>query len=316
MRISVFELACLVLLSALLIISLLTLLAANNGISTTLKEIRDLLSNINTMLSRELPEIKSSVDQTREYLKDINASVHRIELLLKGIKEILLDECVIQPERAVLALRMDECNGSTAHDSSNHGNDGSIYNASWTKGLTGCGLAFDGYGYVEVNDSEPLHILHNLTVEFWAKTPPDAQGVIMIKGFNTTWLKYMFKILFNDSQITWGVCTASYEHEISSLAPDPGKWHHYALVIRTLGRRKELRAFVDGEILNATEITPEVLNFQPGVSLKIGRLPNMRGFKGIIDEVYIYREALDDRELYRHYICGKLAHTLSWLNSN
>jgi len=40
--------------------------------------------------------------------------------------------------------KFDECEGNTAYDSSGHGYDGTIYGATWTGGILGCALDFDG----------------------------------------------------------------------------------------------------------------------------------------------------------------------------
>jgi len=284
-------------------------------ISGEVSRMREVEERMYSDLSMLLSEIRSNVTRVREYVRDINASVRRIELILKGIREILLSECTIRPEQAILALRMNECGGSTAHDSSNHNNNGLIHNASWVEGLTGCGLAFDGDGYVEVSDSESLHVRYNLTVMLWAKPAANTSGPLIAKGFNTTWLKYMFKIDPNDSRITWGICTASYDYQVNTTAPEPGRWHHYALVVEMGRNWRELRVFIDGELVGKKSgLSLEILNVHPNVSLKIGAFPRMKGFVGTVDEVYIYSKALEDGEIYRHYICGRLGHLLSRLD--
>ena len=296
------------------------------GISEELVRIKGNLTEIRKSvveIEKYIRDIDSKTGRIEEEVRDINGTVHRIEFALKELKDEVLaffvSECNITLEDAVMVLRMDECDGTIVHDSSGHGNDGVIHDSLWVKGFVGCGLAFDGDSYVEVSDSESLHVMHNLTVMLWAKPAANTSGPLIVKGFNTTWLKYMFKIDPNDSRITWGICTASEEYSVETPAPKPGEWHQYALVVKSRGRKKELRAFIDGMLVKRgvfkEKIPLEPLNFLPNVSLKIGALPGGAGFRGVIDGVYIYDRVLSDKEIYRYYVCGKLAHLISKLNN-
>jgi hypothetical protein len=46
----------------------------------------------------------------------------------------------------VLVLHFDEGSGTVARDSSGYGNDGMIHGATWTEGISGKALSFDGGG--------------------------------------------------------------------------------------------------------------------------------------------------------------------------
>ena len=59
---------------------------------------------------------------------------------------------------AVLVMHFDEGSGTIAKDESGYGNDGTIYGATWTTGISGKALSFDGSNdYVSF-----LLLLHNL----------------------------------------------------------------------------------------------------------------------------------------------------------
>ena len=54
-------------------------------------------------------------------------------------------------EGLVAEWHFDEGAGSVLADSSGNGNDGAIYGATWTEGVSGSALSFDGNGdYVEI----------------------------------------------------------------------------------------------------------------------------------------------------------------------
>ena len=70
--------------------------------------------------------------------------------------------------------KFDEGEGSTAYDSTDNDNDGTIHGATWTTGKHGTALSFDGVDdYVEVTGSDssisPLKITDTLTIEVWVK---------------------------------------------------------------------------------------------------------------------------------------------------
>lgn len=53
--------------------------------------------------------------------------------------------------------KFDEGSGSIAHDSSGNGQDGTVYGAGWTEGISDKALQFDGVDdYVEVPDNPSL----------------------------------------------------------------------------------------------------------------------------------------------------------------
>ena len=54
--------------------------------------------------------------------------------------------------------KFDECSGDIAYDSSGHDYDGTIFEATWKDGYSGCALLFDGINdYVSLDDfSESL----------------------------------------------------------------------------------------------------------------------------------------------------------------
>jgi len=65
----------------------------------------------------------------------------------------------------------DEGSGTTATDSSESGNTGTLINGPvWTTGKVGGALSFDGTDdYVSVPDSDSLDITNQLTIDLWVK---------------------------------------------------------------------------------------------------------------------------------------------------
>jgi RHS repeat-associated protein len=75
------------------------------------------------------------------------------------------------PSGLVAAYGFDEGSGTTAADSSGHGNTGTIHDATWTSaGKYGNALDFDGSdSYVDVPSSSSLQLSDAMTIEAWVK---------------------------------------------------------------------------------------------------------------------------------------------------
>lgn len=76
----------------------------------------------------------------------------------------------VYPERMISYWKFDEGIGTIATDLVD-ANDGEIYGATWTSGIVGSALSFDGVDdYVYVPDKENLSTPYELTVEVWIKS--------------------------------------------------------------------------------------------------------------------------------------------------
>jgi hypothetical protein len=66
----------------------------------------------------------------------------------------------------------DEGSGSIAHDSSGNGNDGNIYSASWTTGVSGSALNYDGLDdYVDIGSVDRIRTNTPKSVFAWVNLP-------------------------------------------------------------------------------------------------------------------------------------------------
>ncbi len=67
----------------------------------------------------------------------------------------------------VLVLHFDEGSGTVAKDESGHGNDGTVYGATWVEGKYGKALSFDGMNdYVDVGNPSFLSNTAG-SISFW-----------------------------------------------------------------------------------------------------------------------------------------------------
>src|SRR6185437_3495139 len=70
----------------------------------------------------------------------------------------------------VAAYSFDEGSGSTVADASGNGNNGTVTNGSWTTGVHGDALSFNGSStIVNVPDSPSLDLSNAMTLEAWVQ---------------------------------------------------------------------------------------------------------------------------------------------------
>ena len=98
-------------------------------------------------------------------------------LLLIGVFIVVFDfnnHTMAEPTRTngnVALYHFNEGTGTNVTDSSDYGNDGIIHNATWTDGISGNALNFDGVDdYVEIADDDSLDLTTGATLEAWVKT--------------------------------------------------------------------------------------------------------------------------------------------------
>jgi len=205
---------------------------------------------------------------------------------------------------------MNEGGGSNVLDSSNNGNDGTIYNASWTTdSKDGYALSFDGQDdYLEIADANSLDLAATHSISLWICVR-DLAPWISGNGHRLTLLKkydtnrgYAITISDDVSQLT-GVVTyfignsVGYKSISSNTALAEGKWYNVAVTYDGT----YLRIYINGALDVSKEIGAQGIGAT--ANLRIGT-PYDYGFDGIIDEIRIYDRALKADEIEQLYQGG------------
>lgn len=211
---------------------------------------------------------------------------------------------------AVLILHFDEGSGTIAKDASGHGNDGTIHGATWTTGISGKALSFDGVDdYVDCGDI-PLSGASELTVECWAKADsfrsPGRNSLVSKRHLEDTfwlWIKdTKAKLLvrtefpYNAAQGTTALSTGKWCHIV-------GVWNGTHSLIYVNGV-KENEVLQGGTSLNLPGNSGTVKIGHAGWDYDTGSLDNRR-WDGVIDEVGIYSRALSPEEIKAHYVAKR-----------
>ncbi len=203
---------------------------------------------------------------------------------------------------------MDEGSGNTINDVSGHNNNGTINGASWTEGLSGKGLYFDGINdYITLNGG----IINGLTsgsIAFWFKpanridSTSDAQTIftsarigdnlqiaLVLQGKTNNGLA-----LFRKAAAYPSIETDLYSNK---NVWEAGQWHHIAIT----WSGSNMSIYFNGKLDNFTNSA--VVGILSGANLAVIGSAEAREafFNGVIDEGAIYNRALTAEEINQLY---------------
>jgi len=206
----------------------------------------------------------------------------------------------------VAQWHFDEGSGKAVRDSSDNSNNGEFFGKpQWGKGVSGSAIALDGDSNVCVTTGRPLGIDKTATMEAWIK-PEDTNGKILMKftgerlfTFSCTGPRYGLPT----RGLVFGIKTApdkpnlAVDREVEELWD--GKWHYVAVTCDG----SMMKIYVDGrmDFFSAEQLEGTV---DPGITpLYIGGYGQSPGrqFKGMIDEVTIWKRALTGEEIKQRY---------------
>src|SRR5947199_1201589 len=205
---------------------------------------------------------------------------------------------VVGASDLVAYWKFDEGSGATALDSSGNGNTGNLMNGPlWTAGRVGNALYFDGIDdNVTIPDSTSLDLSGSFTLSAWvnpASTLTDFRS-ILVKNY--TYYLYAGVSGYCGDGSPLGGFEGSSSKTVCQPSPLPiNAWTYLALSYNG----STLTLYRDG-IPVATSNAAGALSATTG-TLQIGASQEGEYFKGLIDEVRIYKRALTDTEIQAIY---------------
>jgi hypothetical protein len=213
-------------------------------------------------------------------------------------------------EGLVSYWNFDEGSGTVAGDSTST-NDGTIYDATWTDGVCGKALSFDGdRDYVIIGDYEPGTITGAITITAWVKAdvmePSIHRHIISLDPTRAL-------IKFYDNQVQGRVINTLYpspESEVWVYDPNNavsvGNWHHLAITYDKDASGEQLKLYTNGDLSDSATITGDLMtgdrldnDIVIGTHTDTWR-PNY-GLIGTIDEVAFFNSALSADEISALY---------------
>jgi len=204
--------------------------------------------------------------------------------------------------------RFSEGSGTTAFDSSGNGNTGTLGNASaftvptWTSGMFGNALKFNGSQFVNVSDSASLNITSTITLEAWINPANVASTTnrIFAKTNPSTsfWLLRLGAGYGGTGKVDLylnGVGGGAILVSSATLATNT--WYH---IVATYDGSYE-KLYINGNLDNSTAATGTI-STGTGSNLYIGsNVVSNIFFNGTIDEAQIWNRALTADEIYELY---------------
>jgi len=211
---------------------------------------------------------------------------------------------------AVLIMHFDEGSGTIAKDSSGYGNDGTIYGATWTTGVSGKALSFDGVNdYVDCGNDESLDITDAVTIAAWVNPANSGQGgygrIVDKLDSSADRNGYDFTVKSGTPQLRVKFHTgdAGIVLESTDDSVNKNEWTHVAVTYDKDAGSNNLKIYINGLQDNQGADTDAIPT--SSVNLRIGNSQSWaRAFDGIIDEVRIYNRALTESEIRALYEQG------------
>jgi hypothetical protein len=204
--------------------------------------------------------------------------------------------------------KLDEGSGTTAHDSSGNGNDGTLINGpTWVDGKLGKALSFDGIDdYVEIPDSPELKLDESkgLTIMLWLyrTSYPQYDNVLVSKQSASGWVEYQLDLVdtgdlefrtYSDDNVVIG----------SVSVPDANEWYHVAYVMN--GTQWDF--YVNGTLENSGTTPYDLYVSDNNVTIGKDFGFFTAAFNGTIDDVEIYSRALSAGEIWAEYARSPIA---------
>jgi hypothetical protein len=205
-----------------------------------------------------------------------------------------------------------ETSGSVVYDSSGHGHDGNIIDATRINDpVRGQCLKFDGTNdYVSVPDDPNLNITGEITISAWIylESGGDSAQGIVTKTVDNGAFDNPFDFRTANGYLTLVRADEEGHDYVYSTQQVPiNRWHH---VLVRVDRNNFPDFYIDGVVTGKTVTsftrTPTA-NTNP---VLIGKRDDGLFFKGFIDDVLIYNRALSDTEIKELY-WGSLSYKAS-----
>lgn len=170
-------------------------------------------------------------------------------------------------------------------------------------GKLGNGSDYEGYSYyMEVPKSNSLNIEDELTIEAWVKidTNPSTDSIILCKDDVSMTDKCPYKLSYDDgANIIFTLSDGSNIYQCSYYSGSSitgNGWHHIAATYD----KKDLIIYVDGKLKNTETIGPITID-TPKTDVYIGGKPTGNYFNGKLDEVRLWKRALNLDEISNSY---------------
>ncbi|MBK5114905.1 MAG: DUF2341 domain-containing protein, partial [Candidatus Heimdallarchaeota archaeon] len=225
--------------------------------------------------------------------------------------QVKIDLNNITDYNLVGSWHFNENSGSKIVDSSGKGYDGSKVGASWSTGVEGSGLSFDGSGDYATIPHQSSFNSDNQTVAFWMlenlPAPLSAGKGLIDRMSDVSYDRGLsLHVDFNGSVclITTDGITANAIFSQSDVSD--GEWHYVVAVKEFDITGDTYYLYIDGELENSLKVSYNHL--QNTDDINIGRISSIslssRYLDGKIDEIKIYNQVLTPNQIKEQMAIG------------
>ncbi len=192
----------------------------------------------------------------------------------------------------------DEGSGTTASDSSEYSNNGTLMGGTiWTSGMFGQALSFDNDSdYVDCGDDASFDFEDKFTVEAWINLNviPGYYDIIVNRAYgNWMFAVHAGKLEFGEYLWYPGSGTRRIYSDVVSW--NAGQWYHVAVVYDTIGKTADF--YLDGVSIGTGRQSSDPFGIVNSGNVGISGPYGQTSFNGIIDEVRIWDGALTADQL-------------------
>lgn len=203
----------------------------------------------------------------------------------------------------IIDMPFDEGSGNIAYDYSGNNNNGNIYNAIWTTGITNKALLFNGRdSYVYVPTLEPLSTYPAKSISFsvWIYSYGTPQGNFqydwqkiqqVFEGHTSTWEIFAEGII--PGYFLFLITDGSGNRRITSTTLEANKW--YFIVGTYDGYSQKL--YVNGELKSELDWQGDFQITSGAITIGKDFEGNIQYFNGIIDNFKLFSTALNSFEI-------------------
>ncbi len=204
---------------------------------------------------------------------------------------------------------MDENTGTTTYDQSGNGNNGTINGATWTTGINGSALSFDGtddYINLDAHKSDSEFDTDVGAVEMWINPASDGNNghIFTFRKYDIS--QYIRFLEVGDTQLRFlGEIGDSFQFSLYTPTDSlvPGEWNH--MVFQQTGSGIEVYINGEKQTLSGTGESSTMWfadTFPASYDFRIAHWGSWSTkYKGLLDEISIYDYALDATTIQQHY---------------
>lgn len=185
-------------------------------------------------------------------------------------------------------------------------NDLTEYNCAQVPGKHGNGAFFNGSNaYMEAASADGFHLTPFGSIEMWLKvdvlpTPFEEVGLILMKGVWLPVLNFEYLLAIWHDGTMEACVTDGFHVDSVDLASFPlGVWIH---VVMTWDGEK-VRVYLNGKV--AGDAKHDIIVQKTGCTFLLGQRSGLHFFKGTLDSVRLYKEALNQWRVWDHYVSEK-----------